>query len=618
MVQLVGDFDWKALCMPTLPWSTSTRKMPFFGRNDETPILIAAIMGLQHAFAMIGGLIVPPFVVMKFSVNIADVKLQQYAIAASLIISGICTIVNCIQIPIPGTKFVLGTGMLSVIGTSFGFLPIYEAAIAAMKADGVDPMDAYGKMLGTTMVCCLLEIVLAFLPKNVLRKLFPPVVTGPAVMLIGAGLTGTGMKYWGGGAVCADMAWKNHQHAYPLVGGFFPQLKIMGTVSKEDIMASPMILSVNQTLAADMKGDSGFRRIPAIPGTTSTAGGMKCGGGFPYKTCCEAGDVALPFGSPELVGLGFSVILMLIVVELFGSPFMKNCNVVIALLFGYFVAGISEKCIGDQCWDYITNAKIESAESITFLWTTTFKLGFYGPAVFPMIIAFIVTTVETIGDIAATYEASEEPTDTEEYDKSIQGGLLSDGVCSFFAAIGTGMPNTTFSQNNGVISLTKCASRRAGVAAGCWLLFMGVIAKISGVISTIPDCVLGGMTTFLFCNVFVSGLKVVSACDLNSRRNRVILAVSMGLGLGVAMVPYIVADFRASGNTSPFWPCSGPFREGDVCSDGEKGIRQGVIIFLSTPYCIGTIVALILNLILPKDMEVIRSEPAGAEMSKPV
>ena len=70
------------------------------------------------------------------------------------------------------------------------------------------------------------------------------------------------------------------------------------------------------------------------------------------------------------------------------------------------------------------------------------------------------------------------PYNTEEYDKSIQGGLLSDGVCSFFAAIGTGMPNTTFSQNNGVISLTKCASRRAGIACGIWLLFMGVFAKV--------------------------------------------------------------------------------------------------------------------------------------------
>lgn len=55
MDKIIGNFEWGALCMPTLPWGTSTRKMPFFGRNDETPILVAAVMGLQHAFAMLGG-----------------------------------------------------------------------------------------------------------------------------------------------------------------------------------------------------------------------------------------------------------------------------------------------------------------------------------------------------------------------------------------------------------------------------------------------------------------------------------------------------------------------------------------------------------------------------------
>jgi len=487
--------------------------------------------------------------------------------------------VNCVQIPIPGTKLVIGTGMLSVIGTSFGFLPVFETSIAAMRDDGVDPMDAYGKMLGTTMVCCFLEIFLSFMPKPLLRKLFPPIVTGPSIMLTGAGLTGTGIKYWGGGAVCAETHWKNHQHAYPLVGGF------------------------GGNFVTDKLGNAtAYKMIPAIPGRA-------CGG----KTCCEAGDVLLPFGSPELIGLGFSVIIMLVLVELFGSPFMKNCNVIIALLFGYFVAGVSEKCVGDQCNSYVTDTKIELADSITFLWTTTFKIGFYGPAVFPLLISFIVTTIETIGDVGATYDASEEPRDTPEYDQSIQGGLLSDGLCSFFSALATGMPNTTFSQNNGVISLTKCASRRAGVAAGVWLLFMGILAKVSGVVSSIPDCVIGGMTTFLFCNVFISGLKVTAGADLNSRRNRVILAISMGIGLGVAMVPNIVADFRASYGTSPFWPCRGQFRDGNECKDNEKAVRDGVLIFLSTPYCVGTALALVLNLILPEDMEILRKDKMVSE-----
>ena len=529
-------------------------------QDDDLPILVALIMGLQHAFAMVGGLIVPPYVVMRFSVSFADTDLQQYAIACSLILSGIFTILNCIQFNIPGTKYVFGTGMLSVLGTSFGFLPIYENAIRAMvRNEGYSGKEAYGKMLGTTMVCAMLEVVLSFVPKDKLRRMFPNIVTGVAVMLIGAGLTATGIKYWGGGAVCAEMAWKNNPQVYGLVG----------------------------------KGGTWFG-----PDQTGVAPFPGSGG----RSMCDGnGDVIKPFGSPEYIALGFSVVLMLILVELFGSPFMKNANVIIALLFGYFVAGVS-RAEGNK---FVPDTKIENAEPITFAWVENFPIGFYGPAVLPLLIAFLVTSVETIGDIHATYEASEEDTESEEFDKSVQGGLLSDGLCSFGAALATGMPNTTFSQNNGVIALTKCASRRAGVCCGLWLIALGVLSKISGIISSMPDAVVGGMTTFLFCNVFVSGLSVVSKADLNSRRNRIILAISMGVGLGVTAVPWIFGDQREGGGTAPFWPCTGPFREGADCNKGERGIRDGILILLTTPYSIGTLLAMFLHAILPTDMEVV-------------
>ena len=533
-------------------------------QDDDLPILVALVMGLQHAFAMVGGLIVPPYVVMRFSVAEdganSNLDMQQYAIACSLILSGIFTILNCIQFNIPGTKYVFGTGILSVLGTSFGFLPIYENAIRTMvRNEGYSGKDAYGKMLGTTMVCAMLEVLLSFVPKDKLRRMFPNIVTGVAVMLIGAGLTATGIKYWGGGAVCAEMAWKNNPQVYGLVG----------------------------------KGGTWFG-----PDQTGVAPFPGSGG----RSMCDGnGDVIKPFGSSEYIGLGFSVVLMLILVELFGSPFMKNANVIIALLFGYFVAGVS-RAEGNK---FVPDTKIENAEPITFAWVENFPIGFYGPAVLPLLIAFLVTSVETIGDIHATYEASEEDTESEEFDKSVQGGLLSDGLCSFAAALATGMPNTTFSQNNGVIALTKCASRRAGVCCGLWLIALGVLSKISGIISSMPDCVVGGMTTFLFCNVFVSGLSVVSKADLNSRRNRIILAISMGVGLGVTAVPWIFGDQREGGGTAPFWPCTGPFREGADCNKGERGIRDGILILLTTPYSIGTLLAMFLHGILPTDMEVV-------------
>ena len=204
--------------------------------------------------------------------------------------------------------------------------------------------------------------------------------------------------------------------------------------------------------------------------------------GPPGPTCFN-GETALGYGSPQYIGLGFSVMAMLIFIELFGSVFMKNCNVIIALLFGYLIAGVTDY----EGAKYVTNSNIVNADPITFLWVETFPLGFYAPAVIPLLIGYLVTTVETVGDISAVFEVSELDTESEEYSESIQGGLTADAINSILAGFFTSMPNTTFSQNNGVIALTKCASRRAGIACGCWLIGLGVFSKVAGVISAIPD-----------------------------------------------------------------------------------------------------------------------------------
>jgi uracil-xanthine permease len=264
--------------------------------------------------------------------------------------------------------------------------------------------------------------------------------------------------------------------------------------------------------------------------------------------------------------------------------------VIIALLFGYLIAGVTDY----EGASYVDTSKITAADPITFLWTETFPLGFYGPAVIPLLIAYLVTTVETVGDISAVYEVSELDTNSLEYRESLQGGLTSDSICSILSGLFTSMPNTTFSQNNGVIALTKCASRRAGYACGMWLIFMGVFSKVAGIITSIPDCVLGGMTIFLFANVLVSGIALASVLDLHSRRNKFIMALSLAIGVGVTVWPFAFQDMRGSSYTANFWRC-------DDCNDTMKGVRNGASIFLSTGYCVGTVVAMLLNFILPED-----------------
>lgn len=306
-------------------------------------------MGLQHCFAMVGGLITPPLVVFRFAVCGFPFcpPLEQYAISASLITSGICTLVNVSKTQIPfSDKFLkrplyVGSGLLSVMGTSFTFLPIFEIAINQMKSEGIEGTVAYGKLLGTSMVCCFLELAISFMKVERIKSMFPPLVTSITVILIGVALVGTGMKYWGGGVVCAEMGWKTHVQAVDLAG------------------------------------------LSPIPG----------------PACATYNGEPLFYGAPEYIGLGFSVLAFLVFLELFGSVFMKNCNVFIALMFGYMVAGLSEY----NGAPYLNNQNFKDADTFNFLWTETFPIGFYGPAVFPMLIAYLVTTVETVGDLTGKF-----------------------------------------------------------------------------------------------------------------------------------------------------------------------------------------------------------------------
>jgi len=571
---LIGEgerYRYGPMCTPTLPWKASKTKLNFYEKDEALPLLMAVFMGLQHTMAMIGAVVTIPLVVFRFSVCGADEnfcpELVNYSISAALISAGLCTLLNISKLVIPfsekffGRKLYIGSGVLSVMGTSFTFLPIYEIAIGQMKRDGIDGRTAYGAMLGTSMVCCLLELGISFLPIRRLKQLFPPIVSSVTVILIGVALVGAGMKYWGGGVVCAEMGWKTHA----------------------------------EVVAQDIT----FNNSPG-----------------PY---CTNGETSEVYGSPQYIGLGFSVLAFLVVIELFGSVFMKNCNVVLALAFGYLVAGLTDL----DGSSYVDVSSIASAKPITFLWVETFPIGFYGPALIPMLIAYVVVTLETVGDIAATFESSMLPTNTnnekensddsadEFYNTSLQGGLTADAINSLLSSLFTSMPNTTYSENNGVIALTKCASKRAGYACGGWLIFFGVFGKVAGVITSIPDCVLGGMLIFLFANVLASGINLTKQVNLDSRRNRFIISFALALGVGVTIWPYAFLDRRGSPYTAPFWTCSD-------CSPTMQGLRNGVSIFLSTGYCIGSVSAMVLNGILPLDSDLSYSgaESAAADRNE--
>ncbi|KAL3137001.1 hypothetical protein ABBQ32_006593 [Trebouxia sp. C0010 RCD-2024] len=554
---LFGDYDYKFLCMPQWPWclKTAHKGPPFFPTDEVLAVFVAAVMGLQHALAMVGGIVTPPLIIGYLQ---DDPKVANYLVAASLIVSGICTVIHVFGRDIPGTKgrFMYGTGIISVIGTSFTFLNVTQTSIKNMLAEGNTFTEAYGRILGTQITCCWLAVLLSFMPPRMLKRCFPPMVTGLTIFLIGAGLIGTGLQAWGGGAVCQETA-----------SGLEPE-----QIDCRVLDATTGLFTANGTCFAP----------PEV------------------SLCSGNGEVKLQYGSPEYVGLGALVFLLLVVLETFGSPFMRNCEVIIALLLGYMVAAVITSNGGQH---YVTSGEFGAAPSITFLWVKTFGFGFYAPAVLPFLIGFVLTTVEAIGDITATEEASALTTFGDQHNKRVQGGLLGDGINSFFAGLAGSLPNTTFAQNNGVLALTRCASRSAGYSCGVWLFLFGVLAKVGAFFTSIPQCVLGGMTTFLFAGVAVSGIKVISMDPL-TRRSRFILCVAIGLGLGVTIVPN--------------WATNNLWNVYPTTSSGLAGFRNACILVLSNGFSVGCIVSVLLHLILPFDAVDNVDADAASKMSSHV
>ena len=254
------------------------RPAPFFGLHDRMPVLLALLLGFQHALAMLAGVITPPLILSSAAHLTSDQ--QRYLVSTSLIVSGILSSIQITRFHIWRTPYYLGTGLISVVGTSFATIPVATGALSQMYANGVCPSsadgtplpcpDGYGAILGTGACCALLEIAMAFTSPRLLRKIFPPLVTGPTVMLIGVKLIQTGFQNWAGGS-----------------------------------------------------GDCKSRPTSGI-----------------FQLCPDINAPRpLPWGSAEFIGLGFSVFITIIICERFGAPIMKSTAVVIGLLIGCIIAG---------------------------------------------------------------------------------------------------------------------------------------------------------------------------------------------------------------------------------------------------------------------------------------
>ena len=232
---------------------------------------------------------------------------------------------------------------------------------------------------------------------------------------------------------------------------------------------------------------------------------------------------------------------------------MKSASVIIGLLVGCLISGLT---------GYWSMDNINAAPGATFLWVHTFHLSVDGALVLPLLIMFVCEAVSCMPDILATAEISNVDIEGTEFNSRIQGGILCDGLGSLISALGTGPPMVSQAGNNGVISLTGCASRRAGWCASAFLILMGIFGKFGAVFGSMPPSVLGGMQVFLYSTIAVAGIRVLGLVPF-TRRNRFILTARQVLDPALLFIfqyfPYPCMPRHISGSCfsslllSPTW-----------------------------------------------------------------
>jgi xanthine permease XanP len=246
------------------------------------------------------------------------------------------------------------------------------------------------------------------------------------------------------------------------------------------------------------------------------------GGGFVAK---QAGT----FASAGNLGLAALVIALVVLMSSSRREWLRIISVVAGLAIGYAVALLAGK---------VTLSDLKGMPWLAVPRPLHYGLGLRVTALFPFAFLYLMTAIESIGDITATSLLTGEPITGSRYSARLRGGVLADGVSSLVAAIFNSFPSTTFAQNNGVIQLTGIGSRHIGILVGFILMGLGLFPMVGAVVEAMPQSVLGGATIIMFGTVAVAGIRILASTSLD-RRACTIAAVSIGLGLGVTFAPEI-------------------------------------------------------------------------------
>ena len=243
-------------------------------------------------------------------------------------------------------------------------------------------------------------------------------------------------------------------------------------------------------------------------------------------------DIAMGFGPGSVPWHSLAVAIMIIVIVVglgsFDRPWARMLAVLLALFAGYAVSAALGYLRPPPPGPWVAWPQL-FAYGLTFQWQYLLPFGFL----------YIVSSIETVGDVTATCQLSGVPTQGDSYWSRIRGAVMADGVNSMLAACLGIFPNTTYAQNNGVIQLTGVASRQVGYYMCGFLMLFGLLPFFGSYLAIMPPPVLGGLSIVLFGFVAAGGIRILYYSQMMPRE-WLILAVALGAGVGVGSAPEVL------------------------------------------------------------------------------
>ena len=300
---------------------------------------------------------------------------------------------------------------------------------------------------------------------------------------------------------------------------------------------------------------------PLITGTVVFAIGLSL-----YPTAINymaGGDSSENYGSWQNWLVAIITLIVVTFLNHYGKGIWKLASILIGIIVGYIVA---------LFFGMIDFSSVASASFFQLPKPMHFGITFEPSSCVAIGILFAINAVQAIGDFSATTTGAMNRMPT---DKELTGGIVGYGISNIICAFFGGLPTATYSQNVGIVATTKVTSRRVMGLSAVILLAAGLIPKFSSLLTTIPYCVLGGATISVFASIAMTGMKLIASEELNFR-NTSIVGLAIAVGMGVTQASASLAQF-------PDWVTT---------------------IFGKSPVVLATISAIILNLVLPKQMDV--------------